>query len=65
MGRYLARPEVDDDLTRDASWIERDNPEAARRFLDTAFRSFDFLARVPEAGMKAPFKHERLNDVRF
>jgi len=65
MAGYIAKPRVDQDLIRNAGWIERDNPEAAVRFLDTAFKSFEFLARVPEAGIKARFRNERLKDVRF
>ena len=65
MGRYVAKPEVDEDLKRHADWIELDNPDAAFRFLDSVFRSFDFLARFPEAGPRARFKQERLKDVRF
>ena len=65
MGRYLARPEVDEDLIRNAEWIKQDDPDAARRFLDSAFKSFEFLAGFPEAGPKARFKHERLKGIRF
>lgn len=50
MGGYVARPAVDEDLTRHAEWIASDNPEAARRFLDTAFKSFEFLALAPWPG---------------
>lgn len=65
MGSYVAKPAVDDDLIQHAEWIALDNPEAARRFLQTAFRSFEFLANSPEAGPTARLKHPRLRDVRF
>ncbi|HWW01008.1 MAG TPA: type II toxin-antitoxin system RelE/ParE family toxin [Candidatus Acidoferrum sp.] len=65
MGYYVAKPAVDDDLMHHAEWIALDNPEAARRFLDAAFRSFEFLAKSPEAGPRARLKHARLRDVRF
>jgi plasmid stabilization system protein ParE len=65
VANYVARPQVDEDLVTHARWIELDNPDAARRFLETAFKSFEFLASFPEAGPKARFKHERLKDVRF
>lgn len=65
MGAYVAKPQVDEDLVAHARWIELDNPEAARRFLDAAFKSFEFLATFPEAGPKARFKNERLKDIRF
>ena len=65
MGAYVAKPEVDKDLVTHARWIELDNPEAAQRFLDAAFKSFEFLATFPEAGPKGRFKNERLKDIRF
>lgn len=65
MARYVAKPQVDEDLIRDARWIEQDNPDAAERFLEASFEGFEFLARVPEAGVRARFKDERLKDVRF
>ena len=65
MARYLLQPAVDEDLRLSAEWIALDNPEAARRFLNTAFETFDLLAEFPEAGPKARLKHQRLNEVRF
>jgi toxin ParE1/3/4 len=65
VGHYLARPAVDEDLMRSANWIALDNPEAAERFLDAAFKSFEFLADNPEAGPRVRLKHSRLREVRF
>ena len=65
MADYVAKPEVDEDLITHAKWIELDNPVAARRFLEAAFKSFEFLASFPEAGPKAQFKHDRLKEIRF
>ena len=65
MDRYFAKPEVDADLMRSAEWIALDNPVSAEKFLDTAFKSFEFLARFPEAGPRARMKDRRLKDVRF
>jgi plasmid stabilization system protein ParE len=65
MGRYLARPSVDEDLIAHADWIKQDNPQAARKFLDPAFESFELLAQFPEAGPKARLKPESLKNVRF
>ena len=65
MAEYIAKPEVDEDLITHAKWIELDNPDAAQRFLEAAFKSFEFLANFPQAGPKARFKHERLKEVRF
>jgi len=41
------------------------SPSGEVRFMDTAFKSFEFLARVPEAGIKAQLRNERLKEVRF
>jgi plasmid stabilization system protein ParE len=65
VGGYLARPAVDEDLSHSARWIALDNPDAARRFLDTAFKGFEFLAAFPEAGPTARLKPARLKDIRF
>ena len=65
MQPYLARPAVDEDLMASAEWIALDNPDAAQRFLDTAFKSFEFLAAHPETGPVARLKAPRLRDVRF
>ena len=65
MGHYLARPQVDEDLIRAAEWIKQDNPDAADRFLEAAFHSFEFLERCPKGGPKCRFRQPRLKDVRF
>jgi plasmid stabilization system protein ParE len=65
VGQYQAKPQVDEDLVRAAGWIRQDNPDAAERFLDAAFHSFEFLERYPEAGPKCRFRQPRLKEVRF
>lgn len=59
------RPKADDDLIQGARWIRADNPDAARRFLDVAFRTFDRLVQFPESGPMAQFKNRRLAKVRL
>jgi len=56
---WRASPETDKDL------IAADNEQAARDFLDAAFETFDRLARFPEIGSLARFKHRALKGVRF
>lgn len=65
MGGYLAKPAVDEDLIHSARWIALDDSQAAVRFLDAAFKTFNLVAQFPEAGPKARLKHSRLREVRF
>ncbi len=41
-----------------------DNPDAADRFLEAAFGTFEALARMPAMGRKRKFSQERLRDLR-
>ena len=65
MGEYRLAPRLDEDLRASATWILQDHPQAARRFLDSAFEAFELLARFPEAGPLARLEHKRLSAVRF
>lgn len=65
MPGYLLGPRVDEDLRLSGAWIKADCPDAARRFLDAAFESFELLACFPEAGPRARLKLARLRNVRF
>jgi len=62
---YRTLPRVEEDLIEGARWIQADNPQAARRFLDVTFATFDRLAEFPESGAFARFKNRRLAAVRF
>jgi plasmid stabilization system protein ParE len=62
---YKTRPRADEDLIEGARWICADNPDAARRFLDLAFETFERLAEFPESGPLARLKNRRLTGVRF
>jgi toxin ParE1/3/4 len=62
---YRTTPKADEDLVEGARWIRADNPQAARRFLDAAFDTFDRLAEFPESGPVARFKNRKLAAVRF
>lgn len=65
MSNFRTLPKADDDLVEGAQWIRADSPQAARRFLDAAFLSFDRLAEFPEFGPLARFKNRRLAGIRF
>jgi plasmid stabilization system protein ParE len=62
---YHTLPKADEDLINGARWIRADNPQAARRFLDVVFETFDRLAKFPEFAPLARFKNRRLAGVRF
>ena len=65
MSGYLTTPRAEEDLIAGARWIRADNPQAARRFLDAAFQTFDRLAEYPEFGPQARLKHRKLTGIRF
>jgi plasmid stabilization system protein ParE len=62
---YRTLPKADEDLVEGARWIRAGNPQAARRFLDAAFETFNRLAAFPESAPLARFKNRRLAGVRF
>ena len=62
---WQASPETDDDLIAARDFIAADNEQSALDFLNAAFESFDRLARFPEIGPRARFKHRSLIGVRF
>jgi plasmid stabilization system protein ParE len=61
---YATRPRADEDLVACARWIQADHPQAARRFLDAAFRTFDQLAQFPKSAPAARLRSKRLKTVR-
>jgi len=65
LSRYWTLPKAEEDLIEGARWIYADSPQAARRFLDAAFQSFDRLTDFPEIGPQARFKNRRLAGIRF
>ena len=60
---YVVAPAAEADLLDAAEWIAADDPQAARRFLDAAYKAFDMLVARPRLG------HRRSDltplDVRF
>jgi toxin ParE1/3/4 len=63
--RWIASLQTDDDLIAARDFIASDNERAARDFLDAVFETFDRLARFPEMGPQAHFKHQALKNVRY
>ena len=52
------------DLDQHATFIQRDSPQAAIRFLDAAEASFRLLADMPELGERQQFEQEKLAGLR-
>ena len=46
MGQYRFHRVVDEDLVCIATYLRRENPRAAKRFLDVAFETFAFIAKL-------------------
>jgi len=58
------KPEVRRDLVELADYISRDNLAAALRFLDSAERTFKFLAANPDSGQLCHFPQSDLAGLR-
>lgn len=56
---------VDGQLADLAAHIAVDNPDAARRFLESVYVEFDFLLDWPEASPLARLHSRRLKGVRY
>ena len=52
------------DLDEQATFIQRDSPSAAIRFLAAAEASFQLLATTPELGQRHAVKNEELTGMR-
>lgn len=62
---WTARPQVDEDLIAGRNFIQPENADAARAFLDAAFALFNRLAQFPEMGARARLKARRLSRLRY
>jgi toxin ParE1/3/4 len=60
----IIRPQVYWDLDEIAAYIQKDNPQAALRFLDSADATFASLAQMPGIGSRYLVRHPRLKDLR-
>lgn len=65
MSGYQTTPRAEEDLIESARWIRADNPQSARRFLNSAFETFERLGKFPESDPVARLKDRRLANVRF
>jgi toxin ParE1/3/4 len=62
---FRLSPCVERELSAIWEHIARDNPDAADRVVEAAFRTFAELAATPEMGVRGRFKNPRLAGVRF
>ncbi len=65
MKRVLKQERVKEDLFGHASYIAKDNPDAAIRLLDAAEDAFQKLAAMPGMGPVWGFRRRELAGVRF
>ena len=65
MKRVLRHDRVKEDLFGHASYIAKDNPDAAIRLLEAAEDAFEQLAAMPGMGPVWGFRRRELSDVRF
>jgi toxin ParE1/3/4 len=63
-GQVRRRPEADLDLIEHYAHIDRDNLNAAERFLDEAEATFDRLVDMPKMGVEQPTRNPDLVDLR-
>ena len=65
MGKYFLSPEALEDLDTIWEYIAKDNPEAADRVVESAYRDCANLAAHPQLGPLARFPNNDLPDIRF
>jgi toxin ParE1/3/4 len=63
-GRSIIRPRVYLDLDEIAEHIQKDNPQAALRFLENAEVAFESLAEMPGLGARYQVRNPQLPDLR-
>jgi toxin ParE1/3/4 len=62
--KIILDPCIEDELWAIWLYIARDNPEAATRVIDAAYKSFKDLAANPRLGRVRKFREPRLRGVR-
>ncbi len=65
MGKYFLSPEALDDLDAIWGYIAQDNPEAADRVVDSAYRACADLAAHPQLGPLRRFPDNDPPNIRF
>lgn len=63
--RLALKPQADRDINNQFEYIAKDNLEAAIRFYEAAFRSFNVLLTNPNIGPGREFDNPELRDVRI
>jgi len=63
--RLFIKPEADRDINNQFTYIADDNLEAAIRFYEAAFASFNLLLANPFVGPARPFDSPQLMDIRL
>jgi len=62
--RLIVRPQVYWDLDEIAAFIQKDNPQSALRFLESAETTIDSLAQMPGIGSLYPLPRSRFSELR-
>jgi toxin ParE1/3/4 len=64
MPKFILSEFVEAELADIWDYIAIDNLDAADRFLECAYRTFQELSRTPGMGRARAFRHSRLNNLR-
>jgi toxin ParE1/3/4 len=64
MAKFILAPDVEVELMAIADYIAEDNQEAADRFIEAAYETFQKLAQIPGMGRPRRFRRSRLRDLR-
>jgi plasmid stabilization system protein ParE len=64
MPKYVLDPIVEDELWGIWRFISQDNPDAATRVIEAAYKTFDTLAANPGLGKPRKFRNSRLLGIR-
>jgi len=62
--KLIIRPQVYWDLDEIAAYVQKDNPQAAIRFLESAEATFDSLAGMPGMGSPYMVRRSKFQDLR-
>jgi toxin ParE1/3/4 len=63
--RLTLTPQADRDINNQFEYIAKDNLEAAIRFYEAAFKTFDVLRTNPNIGPAREFENSELKDIRM
>ena len=64
MNDIIIQPSAENDLFEQWSYIDRDNPEAADRFVHRATEAFELIAAMPLIGSMYESPHPQLHSLR-